>query len=139
MTVVKELTVDTAHMLSNYDGKCNNLHGHTYKIKVAVEGNVVNDMVLDFNVIKEVFDKYDHAIVFAGEEEREPFEEGLLNLVQTYKKKHLVLPSAMRPTAENMAKLAIDQLRVAMQNQARSIAVEVWETPTSYAAEEWTR
>lgn len=139
MTVVKELTVDTAHMLSDYKGKCNNLHGHTYKIKVAVEAAVVNDMVLDFNVIKEVFDKYDHAIVFGGDNVREPFEQGLLDLVQTYGKRHLVMPANMRPTAENMAKVSIDQLRVAMQDQARSIAIEVWETPTSYAAAEWTR
>ena len=40
MKITKEITFDSAHMLSNYNGKCNNLHGHTYKLQIEVEGDV---------------------------------------------------------------------------------------------------
>ena len=40
MKVTKEVTFDSAHMLSNYSGKCQNLHGHTYKLQVTVEGPI---------------------------------------------------------------------------------------------------
>ena len=54
MKVTKEITFDVAHMLSYYEGKCANLHGHTYKLQVTLEGNVgdVSHMVLDFNILK---------------------------------------------------------------------------------------
>lgn len=43
MKVTKEITFDSAHMLSNYEGKCSNLHGHTYKLQVTLKGDVRNE------------------------------------------------------------------------------------------------
>lgn len=66
MLVSKEFTFDSAHFLTKYHGKCENLHGHTYRLRVTVEGPVQKDgMVVDFKelktVVKErVIDKYDH-------------------------------------------------------------------------------
>lgn len=37
MKVTKEITFDVAHILSYYEGKCANLHGHTYKLQVTLE------------------------------------------------------------------------------------------------------
>ena len=65
-----ELTVAfhfaASHFLTKYHGKCENLHGHNYKILINIEGPVKEDgMVLDFKVIKDkvnskVIDKLDH-------------------------------------------------------------------------------
>lgn len=67
MLVTKEFTFDAAHFLTNYHGKCEKLHGHTYKLHVSVEGDVKDDgMVVDFlelkKIVKErVLEKLDHS------------------------------------------------------------------------------
>lgn len=66
MFVSKEFTFDAAHFLTKYQGKCERLHGHTYRLRVTVEGPVGDDgMVMDFvelkRLVKEkVIDRYDH-------------------------------------------------------------------------------
>lgn len=136
MTVRKELTFDAAHMLSDYDGKCNNLHGHTYKVVIELTGEVSADtgMLVDFNAIKRVVDKYDHAVVFGGDSVREPFEDELLRLVLKYGKRHLVMPSAMKPTAENMALCM--QREFKLFPNVKTALVMLWETPTACAGTE---
>ena len=66
---------ETAHALYGYDGKCKNIHGHSYKLFVTVKGSPILDssnpkfgMVIDFGDIKkivraEVVDQFDHAIL----------------------------------------------------------------------------
>ena len=55
MKVSKEFTFDAAHYLTKYHGKCENLHGHTYRLRVTVEGNLdEEDMVMDFCELKEL-------------------------------------------------------------------------------------
>lgn len=55
-----------SHFLTKYHGKCENLHGHNYKLIITIEGPVQEDgMVLDFKIIKEtvkehIVDKLDH-------------------------------------------------------------------------------
>lgn len=66
MLVSKEFTFDSAHFLTKYHGKCENLHGHTYRLRVTVEGPVNEDgMVVDFKELKalvkeKVVERYDH-------------------------------------------------------------------------------
>ena len=53
MDVSKEFTFDAAHNLVAYKGKCEALHGHTYRLRVTLEGPVREDgMVCDFVEIK---------------------------------------------------------------------------------------
>ena len=56
--ITKIFTFETAHVLYNYDGKCKNMHGHSYKLFVTVKGIPINDldhpkngMVVDFTQI----------------------------------------------------------------------------------------
>lgn len=66
MKIAKEFTFDSAHFLKNYHGKCENLHGHTYKMRVVLEGEIQeNGLVQDFvevkKIVKEkVVDIWDH-------------------------------------------------------------------------------
>ena len=66
MLVSKDFTFDAAHFLTRYRGKCEHLHGHTYRLRVTVEGKVQkNGLVLDFGILKkivkeQVLNKYDH-------------------------------------------------------------------------------
>jgi len=69
MLLKKTFKFDAAHNLTKYNGKCENLHGHTYKLVVTVEGKPDNqDMVIDFVLLKkivqnEVIDILDHAYI----------------------------------------------------------------------------
>lgn len=66
MKLCKEFTFDAAHFLKNYKGKCENLHGHTYRLRVVLDGPVQeNGLVMDFVELKavvksKVIDKLDH-------------------------------------------------------------------------------
>jgi len=57
-----EVKLDSAHRLPNYIGKCANLHGHTWKIVITVDAEVldINEFAVDFVKVKEVMNKYDH-------------------------------------------------------------------------------
>ena len=52
MIVLKEFEFDAAHYLPSYNGKCEHLHGHTYKLVVKVDGRPdMEGMVLDFSLL----------------------------------------------------------------------------------------
>jgi len=67
MLINKIFTFDAAHKLPNYNGKCANLHGHTWKLIVSLEGEIKeNGMIVDFKELKDkvnekVIDKLDHS------------------------------------------------------------------------------
>ncbi len=66
MRLCREFYFDAAHYIPNYKGKCEQLHGHTYKLEVVVEGAVRKDgMVIDFVKMKDIveetiIEKLDH-------------------------------------------------------------------------------
>ncbi len=74
--ITKIFTFETGHALYGYDGKCKNVHGHSYKLFVTVIGSPISDvnnakygMVIDFTDLKtivkrEIVDPFDHATVF---------------------------------------------------------------------------
>jgi 6-pyruvoyltetrahydropterin/6-carboxytetrahydropterin synthase len=116
--VVKEFTFDAAHHLHAYDGKCVNLHGHTYRAIVKFSG-FVNEIgiVIDFSDIKQIF--------------KERIEAKL-----DHQYLNEVLPP-MNTTAENMIVWIWEELCNALENyKEQSIRLEeltLYETPTSYA------
>lgn len=69
MIVVKRFTFEAAHYLPSYRGKCENLHGHSYRVLVAVEGEPDEEgMVIDFALLKaivkeEALDRLDHCLL----------------------------------------------------------------------------
>lgn len=69
MKIAKEFTFDSAHFLKDYHGKCENMHGHTYRMRVTIKGEPkANGLVMDFADIKKivnekVVDKWDHKII----------------------------------------------------------------------------
>ena len=80
ITVTKTVRFDAAHVLTNHQGLCKNLHGHTYRVDISVTqaAGDVRDMVIDFKDLKKIAteiicDRFDHAFVYntASEGERE--------------------------------------------------------------------
>ena len=109
MLVTKEFKFDAAHFLTNYHGKCEKVHGHTYKLHVTVEGDVKSDgMVMDFAELKKivnerVIDKLDHT--------------SLNDTIEN-------------PSAENIAIWIWNELKDI--SEAKLYEVKVWETETSF-------
>ncbi len=74
--ITKQFSFETGHALYGYDGKCRNVHGHSYKLHVTVIGKPISDsrnvkfgMVIDFGDLKKIVktkivDVFDHATVF---------------------------------------------------------------------------
>lgn len=60
-------TFDAAHFLPDYNGKCANLHGHTWKVEAVISGEVENDNLIDFGLFKLILNKVvgnlDHSLL----------------------------------------------------------------------------
>jgi 6-pyruvoyltetrahydropterin/6-carboxytetrahydropterin synthase len=110
-----EHTFAAGHALRNYHGKCENVHGHNYKVQVAIEGAAVdeNGLLYDFAELKKrlraTSEYLDHQFI----NDLKPFD--ILN-----------------PSAENIAKFFCDEIQKDLTNAAISF-VKVWETDTSCA------
>ena len=132
ITVTKTVKFDAAHVLTNHQGLCKNLHGHTYRVDVSVtqpEGDT-RDMVIDFKDLKlianeVVCDRFDHAFVYntqsAGECE-------IAAVVEKNGMRTVAIP--FRSTAENLAKMFYGELKVRIPGLS---SVKVWETAESCA------
>ena len=76
MQVTKEMRTETGHRLTNYDGRCSHLHGHSYRWCVTAKcANIQLDeknMVMDFKDLKKamnaVLDPLDHCMVLAHDD-----------------------------------------------------------------------
>ena len=117
--VTVEETFAAGHALRNYHGKCENVHGHNYKIEVTVAGQRLNSigLLVDFvdlkRVLREAIARLDHQFI----NDIPPFDE-------------------LNPSAENIAKYFYDELArgVATPDAGVRIAqVRVWETDVAAA------
>lgn len=135
--VEKSFSFHAGHRLPRHEGKCRRLHGHTYRVDIAVEG-IVHDnfqsddgMVIDFDVIKHawepIHDELDHKFLLDT-------EDPLRELLQSNEGASIVVfPYA--PTAENIATWIFERLvsTISLSAVVRLQWVRVWETPTSSA------
>lgn len=131
----KQFTFDMAHMLDGHDGKCQNLHGHTYILQVEVSGQLhpsgaKKGMVIDFSDLKtivntHILDKMDHAFIYDTTSPRERQVAELLNQLNS---KTFGIP--MRTTAEAMTQFIFQTLK--QQAHLPVSLVRLWETPSSY-------
>lgn len=111
-TIVCEDTFDSAHKLIGYEGKCKNLHGHTWRYQVKLSFISKLDSVgisVDFKKVKELLkglsDSFDHKL--------------LNDLIE-------------KPTAENISKEMYEILEAKIKEEGLSLIVDsisLWETP----------
>lgn len=129
-----EYAFDSAHFLTDYYGKCENLHGHRWRVVAKIEQpelqteGTMKDMVLDFGVfkktVKEICDRLDHTFLI----EKGSLKPDTLAALQSEGFNLTVLP--FRTTAENLAKHIFDEL----EKRGLPVAeIEVDETPNNRA------
>ena len=121
-----EASFDAAHFLTNYEGKCKNIHGHRWRVVLEITGDASNGMVVDFNIIKrdlkEFCDYFDHSFIV----EKNSLDENLFNLLNN---QFLLRVVDFRTTAENFSKYFYDEL----SKKYEVVEVTVYETPNNSA------
>lgn len=139
--ITKQFDFETGHALYGYDGKCKNVHGHSYKLSVTVIGTPISDstnvkfgMVIDFGdlkkiVLSEIVDKFDHATVF---NKNTPHIELAIELE---KRGHSVILVDYQPTSEMMLIDFADKIEKRLPKNIKLHSLKLQETGTSHA--EW--
>ena len=104
---------DAAHFLRGYQGKCEAMHGHRFRVVLKVEAPALDDIGLAYDFVElkkhlaEVISRFDHTC---------------LNDVSPFDK--------LNPSSENIAKNIYEELQPKLAGAKVSIAaVEVWESP----------
>ena len=116
-----EQTFAAGHALRGYKGKCENVHGHNYRVRVTLEGERLNPIGLlyDFvdlkRLMKDIIEYWDHRFI----NDLPPFD-------------------VLNPTAENMAKWFFEQVRQRLDAAPAEVPVRVtevvvWETDANIA------
>jgi len=123
-TVTVEDDFAAAHNLRNYNGKCEKLHGHNYKVRLTVSGATLDKsgMLVDFTILKSILENV-----------LSKFDHGCLNDIPPFDK--------INPTAENIAEQIHKQIQLKIKNapegsprwEKLKIKVTVWETEKNFA------
>ncbi len=139
--ITKRFSFETGHALYGYDGKCKNVHGHSYKLFVTVIGSPIEDknhvkygMVIDFTDLKkivkeEVVDVFDHATVF---NKNTPHIELAKELEE---RGHHVILVDYQPTSENMVIDFVQKIKSRLPQNIELFSLRLQETDSSFA--EW--
>ena len=139
--ITKQFSFETGHALYGYDGKCKNIHGHSYQLFVTVIGEPISNsdhvkfgMVIDFSDLKkiikeEIVDVFDHATVF---NKNTPHVELAKELAD---RGHDVILVDYQPTSEMMVIDFVEKIKNRLPNTIKLHALKLQETTTCYA--EW--
>jgi 6-pyruvoyltetrahydropterin/6-carboxytetrahydropterin synthase len=145
--ISKEVEFDAGHRVPNHNSKCKNPHGHRYKVRATVRGDLVETpgassqgMVVDFGDLKRamtqcIHDVLDHGfIVYQGDEVMQKALEVPYEFGYEADQGWNVIIFPYIPTAENLALWCYERLQGSVQAMGIELdSVTVWETPTSTA------
>jgi 6-pyruvoyltetrahydropterin/6-carboxytetrahydropterin synthase len=114
--IAVEMDFDAAHSLRGYQGKCERMHGHRFKVVAVVQSSKLDDIGLayDFTLLKQhlgaIMAKYDHINL----NETTPFDR-------------------INPSSENIASVVYEELNKKLKGARVTLAkIEVWESPQSH-------
>ena len=115
-----ELSIETqfaaAHQLRGYKGKCENMHGHNWRVQVSISSEKLNDIgiVIDYNDLKKVTNETISALDHSYLNEVFPFTE-------------------INPSSENIAKWIFESLKKRLEDSVKVNSITVWESENSSA------
>jgi 6-pyruvoyltetrahydropterin/6-carboxytetrahydropterin synthase len=116
--VMIERNFSSAHQLRGYKGKCENLHGHNYKIEIYARGSELDNigLLVDFGELKTAADEVVQYLDHRNINELAPFDEEL------------------NPSAENLARYILERVASRVgDDRVQVYKVRCFETPTSIA------
>jgi 6-pyruvoyltetrahydropterin/6-carboxytetrahydropterin synthase len=116
--VMIERNFSSAHQLRGYKGKCENLHGHNYRVEIYARGSELDNigLLVDFGELKQAADEVVAYLDHRNINELPPFNEEL------------------NPSAENLARYILERVASRVGDERVSVyKVRCFETPTSVA------
>ncbi|HEX8709889.1 MAG TPA: 6-carboxytetrahydropterin synthase QueD [Pyrinomonadaceae bacterium] len=116
--VMIERNFSSAHQLRGYKGKCENLHGHNYKIEIYARGRELDNigLLVDFGELKDAADEIVQYLDHRNINELPPFDVEL------------------NPSAENLARYILERVGARVGTERVKVyKVRCFETPTSVA------
>lgn len=129
--------MEMAHALHNYDGKCANIHGHSYKMTVTLigqpkdeEDHPKNGMLMDFRDLKkivseEILQHFDHALILKDSDPMlSSFDKGNRMIVRT----------KYQPSCENLLFEFVKRISTRIEAPLKLHSVILRETHSSYAS-----
>jgi len=138
--LTKRFFFESAHALHGYDGKCKNIHGHSYTLEVTIMGEPLEDeehpkqgMVMDFGDLSKlvktvIIDQFDHALLL-NEKQKIFLPEGFLHHFERIN----FLP--FQPTSEKLLEHFVFLLKKHLPESVQLCSIRLYETTTSFA--EW--
>jgi len=138
--LTKIFRFEMAHALWNYDGKCRNIHGHSYRLEVTVIGEPMNNpghpkdgMVMDFGDLKRIvneyiIDRHDHFLTINANSPHNEVEYEKFGFELIQRKQY-------QPTSENMVLEFVEILKTHLPKHIKLYSLRLYETADSYA--EW--
>lgn len=135
--ITKQFDFEAAHALEGYFGKCKDIHGHSYHLRITVSGSVdpskpkVEDgMVMDFTdlkkiVKKEIIDQFDHMLILK--------DDSRFRGIESQNERVQYVP--YQPTCENLLLDMVNRIQNKMPEGVNLHSAFLRETPRSYA--EW--
>lgn len=125
-TIETVVEFEAAHRLMNYRGKCNNLHGHNWKVDVSIYGEVDDHtgMVIDFAELKQlIVERFDHKVILNS-------ADPLVRVLEDNNVKIVTIDG--EPTCENIAKEIAEMILKVFKNIIW-VTITVWENSRSKA------
>ncbi len=130
--IAKEFYWEMGHRLPKHDGLCRNLHGHSYKMRIEISGELnENQMVIDYfdlsQIAKKIIEPFDHAFLCESDDIL------MLSFLQSNNFKHVAVPFIS--TAENICSYFLDKFKVELNRlkNIHNIAIRIYETEDVYA------
>ena len=138
LRITKEFRFEGAHALMGYDGRCRNLHGHSYILYVTIKGEPLNGtqspkegMVIDFKILKSIvnesiLDIFDHAVIL--------HKDATLS-EEVAKEYDNVVLTDFQPSTENLICYFAEKISKSLPENVQLFSLKLHETASSYA--EW--
>ncbi|MFP4529006.1 MAG: 6-pyruvoyl trahydropterin synthase family protein [Candidatus Kapaibacterium sp.] len=131
--IAKEFRWAMSHRLPFHEGLCKNIHGHTYKLRVELEGErnelgIVVDYYVMRGIVRPIIDKFDHAFVCAREDKE------VLEFLDKMNFKKVVIDEYS--TAENLVAILMDLIAPEFEKyeNVHRVTLHLYETEDAYAA-----
>jgi len=133
MKIAKEFRWEMGHRLPEHFDKCKNIHGHSYKMIVELDGEVQeNGMVMDYydlkKIVKPIIENLDHAFMVYKD------DKDVIDFLEKVKSKKVIVD--FQSTVENICKYFLREIRkMNFPSNINQVKVRVYETHDDYADE----
>lgn len=133
ITIAKDFTWEMSHRLTFHKGLCKNIHGHSYKVRIYLTGELdENGMIIDFYDLQKIVDPFlmgvlDHAFVCSYDDTE------VIDFLKKNNWRHYIMDKTS--TCENMCFMFIDAFKdeLAKITNINSFKVRVYETADAFA------